>query len=287
MHWTAFAVLCAFFLATSDIFAKRAMRCIDEYTVAWGRIVWSAPCVLCIIPFIDIPPTGPSFWTAFAALIPIEMTAVILYAKAIKISPLSITTPFLGLTPMFMIATSYVLLGETPDSTGLLGIVLVSAGAYSLNIREARIGPLAPLKAVSRERGSLLMVIVAFLYSITSILGKICARESSPLFFCLVYVLVMPAVLLPVVITASGIRNVLSSFRNANFVLIGLFYGLMLVCHLQAIVRVEAAYMISVKRMSLLFSIVYGRLVFQEHGFAERFVGGALMMCGIAAITLL
>jgi hypothetical protein len=45
--------------------------------------------------------------------------------------------------------------------------------------------------------------------------------------------------------------------------------------------------MIAVKRCSLLFAIMYGRLVFKEEGFRERISGGLVMIAGIMCITLL
>ena len=61
----------------------------------------------------------------------------------------------------------------------------------------------------------------------------------------------------------------------------------MMLCHLNAIVLVEASYMIAVKRCSLLFAIMYGRLIFKEMGFRERISGGLVMIAGILCITLL
>ena len=55
----------------------------------------------------------------------------------------------------------------------------------------------------------------------------------------------------------------------------------------EAIVMVEASYMIAVKRCSLLFGIMYGRLIFKEDGFRERISGGFVMIAGILCITLL
>jgi len=287
MNWFLYALLCAFFLATSDVFAKKALREVDEYVVAWGRLIWSAPFILCIFPFAQVPVITTKFWWAVIILLPVEITALIMYTKAIKLSPLSITTPFLGLTPVFLIGTSFLILGELPDKSGFLGILLVTWGAYMLNIRDAKTGLLGPLRAVAKERGSALMVFVALIYSITSILGKIASQNSSPLFFSMAYVVVVPLVLFPVVYAHSSWRGIRQAFRKPSFILLGFFYGLSILCHMQAIVLTEVPYMISVKRSSLLFSIFYGRLIFKEERFLERAGGGLLILAGIACIVLL
>jgi uncharacterized membrane protein len=72
-----------------------------------------------------------------------------------------------------------------------------------------------------------------------------------------------------------------------TFLLIGFFYALMTIAHYQAIARVEVVYMISIKRMSLLFSVLYGGLIFHEENIGERLVGSLVMILGVIFITAL
>lgn len=287
MNWFWYALLCAFFLATSDVFAKKALRDVDEYVVAWGRLIWAAPFILCLFPFAEVPVITTKFWWVVIILLPVETTALILYTKAIKLSPLSVTTPFLGLTPVFLIGTSFLILGEMTDTSGFFGILLVTWGAYMLHIRDAKSGLLGPVRAVLKERGAVLMVIVALIYSITSILGKIASQNSSPLFFTMLYVVIVPVVLFPLVYAKSSWTGIRQAFRKPSFILLGFFYGLSMLCHMQAIVLTEVPYMIAVKRTSLLFSILYGCMIFKEERFFERAGGGLLILAGIACIVLL
>ena len=75
-----------------------------------------------------MPPLDTTFFSATAIAIPIDIIALILYQRAIKISPLSLTLPFLAFTPVFVVVTSFVLLKEIPDINSLVGIVLVFLG---------------------------------------------------------------------------------------------------------------------------------------------------------------
>src|SRR3972149_2767382 len=87
--------------------------------------------------------------------------------------------------------------GERPGKFGFIGILLVTAGAYLLHVHTTYKGILEPFRAIGRERGSVLMIIVAFIYSITSNLGKMAIQHSSPVFFGCVYPLILGAVLFP------------------------------------------------------------------------------------------
>lgn len=40
-------------------------------------------------------------------------------------------------------------------------------------------------------------------------------------------------------------------------------------------------------RTSLLFSVIYGRLIFKEAGFGERILGSIMMILGVAVISIL
>jgi drug/metabolite transporter (DMT)-like permease len=65
---------------------------------------------------------------------------------------------------------------------------------------------------------------------------------------------------------------------------IGAVYAVMVFSHMLAISQVEAAYMISVKRVSLLFGILYGAWWFREERIAERLLGAVIMLLGVFII---
>ena len=60
----------------------------------------------------------------------------------------------------------------------------------------------------------------------------------------------------------------------------------MIYTHFLALQRVEVAYMIAVKRTSLLFGIIYGVLLFRETGLSTRLPAGLLMIAGVFVILL-
>lgn len=67
---------------------------------------------------------------------------------------------------------------------------------------------------------------------------------------------------------------------------VGLLNGAMVYTHFLALQRVEVAYMIAVKRTSLLFGILFGALFFRERGLAVHILAGGLMLGGVFLIAL-
>ena len=286
MSWIFLSLLCAFFTASADALCKKSLTKSNEYLVAWVRVGFAAPFLLLLLPFIDIPKLDIQFFITILILLPLEITALILYMKAIKLSPLSLTLPFLALSPVFMIFTSNIILGERLDKFGIVGILLTATGAYLLNISAARKGILEPFRAIKQERGSLYMIIVAFIYSITANLGKLAILHSSPMFFASVYLPILSVVLLPVLMWKNHgqVRGLFS--RISIFSLIGLAVTFATIAHFLSVSIVEVPYAISVKRVSLLFGIMYGALWFKETNIRERLIGCIVMIAGVITITL-
>src|SRR4030067_769485 len=135
MTWVLLSLLTAFSLSTADALSKRALHRTDEIIIVWVREAYAIPFVALTLFFVPIPTLDSTFFITLLALLPLELTALILYVKAIKISPLSLTVPFMALSPVFIIIIAFFLLGELPDKSGFLGIFLIVIGAYLLNAK--------------------------------------------------------------------------------------------------------------------------------------------------------
>ncbi|MBN2429255.1 MAG: EamA family transporter [Deltaproteobacteria bacterium] len=286
--WLPLTLFCAFSLATSDALTKKALVHHNEYLIAWLRLLLTLPVLLAPLFFIPVPSLNQDFYSAVLIALPLETAAALFYIRALKVSPLSLTLPFLAFTPVFLLVIPFLLLGEKITQTGGIGILLIAVGSYTLNLGETRKGLMEPFRAIRRERGALYMIIVAFLFSITSTLSKKAIAASSPLFFASIYFPALVLLLTPFAIYF-GKREMKGMFKNKAFksaLLPSFFYSIMLITHMLAISMAPVAYMISVKRLSLLIGVFYGHLFFKEKGFRERPLGTALMLLGVVLITL-
>lgn len=285
--WVAVTLISAFSLATSDAFTKKAVEDSNEYLVASFRLIYSLPLLFVLWFFVPMPELDIAFYTAFCLALPIELATVILYVKALKLSPLSLTLPFLSLTPVFLIVNAYLILGERVSATGAAGIVLIAAGGYLLHIQEMKKGFLSPLRAITKEKGSLLMIAVAFLYSITSSLGKMAIEHSSPLFFGITYFTALTFLFTPFGfwMGRGHVRAFLADKKHRGMIIPGVFYAVMIITHMIAMNMTKVAYMISIKRTSLLIGVLYGYLLFKETNIRERFLGALVMFAGFVMVV--
>jgi len=285
MTWFLLSLTAALGLATADALTKRFVSDLAPYRMGVVRILSSAPWMVLALIFLPSAVPDRTFWLAIAAALPLEVFAFFLYMRALKLSPLSLSLPFLAFTPVFMILTGRLILGESIRLGGALGILLIVLGAYVLNLSKMKSGLLGPIRAVMREPGSWIMLLVSFVYSLTAPIGKVAILHSNPWFFAAVYNLVLSVVIVslwPVASGGAGMRGIFS--KPGPMLLIGLMAAMENFAHMMAIAQVEAAYMIAVKRLSLLFGVLYGAWWFGEQNIRERLAGAAIMIAGVFLI---
>ncbi|MGD1152657.1 MAG: EamA family transporter [Syntrophales bacterium] len=285
MSWFFLSLLAALSLATSDALTKRFFSNLSPLMMGIIRLGYALPWLLAALFFIPwiIPDT--TFWSCIAIGLPLEALAFYCYMKALKVSPLSLTVPFLAFTPGFIILTGWIILGEEISPGGFCGIILIIVGAYFLNLSKTRYGLLDPLKAVFREPGSRLMLLVSFIYAFTSTIGKLAIIHSNPYFFGITYnmaLVMLMTLFLPAAANAETGKNLIR--RPLIGLILGALVATTIFSHVLAISMTNVAYMISLKRTSILFGVLYGALWFKEEKFTERLTGAIIMITGVFLI---
>ena len=186
MQWFYLTLVSAFCIATADALTRKYLQGYSARELVIIRFAMPGLLLLPLLLMQPKPELALEFWYWTAALIPFEVTAMLLYSRAIRDTSLSLTLPYLAFTPVFNTLTGYLLLQERVSLTGFGGILLVVFGAWLLNIEHARgerFDVFAPFRAIVTEHGSRLMLMTAALYSMTSVLGKGALAYTTPVFF--------------------------------------------------------------------------------------------------------
>jgi drug/metabolite transporter (DMT)-like permease len=290
MEWLPLTLLSAFSLASADAATKWYLS--DRSARELLLVRFTLPGLLLtplllLEPWPDLPPV---FWLWVGALIPLELLAMALYMRSIRDGAFAHTLPYLAFTPVFATFTGFWLLGESISLLGFGGILLVTSGAYLLNLHHAfdggRWALLKPLQVIITASGPRSMLLVAALYSLTSVMGKGAMRYAPPAFFGPFYFGVLG--LATLLLFGLGSRHTLPVLwrRPGPNLLIGAAMAIMVVTHFLAIQQVEVAYMIALKRTSLLFGILYGALLFREARLTQHLAAGSLMVAGVFLILI-
>ena len=287
MLWLILSLLTALAVATQDAWVKRFFSHLNAFEMATVPMVYSFPMFAVTLLFIAVPDLDGVFFAAFLVSLPLNGVCFVLYMRAIRLSPLSLTVPFLAFTPVFMLATGWLFLNEVPNGWGIAGVLLTATGSYVLYSEEGGQALLDPFRAMGREPGAMPMLLVAFLFSFAAVIGKVGILHSSVMFFTFSFFAVLNP-LMAAVLVASGLSrpSILVALPGKGMAA-GLLLYLHALCHGWAISLTKAVYMIAVKRLSILFGVMYGGVVFREENIATRAMGAALMVAGAGIIMVL
>lgn len=285
--WFVLSLLTAFFSATEAAILKRFLSHRSSWEMCSYPLLYGLPVFVLTLAFLPVPELAPGFWWVIAVLTPLNIAGFLLHMHAIHESPISLTMPLQSFTPAFVILTGFVLLGETLNIWGISGILCIALGSYVLNLSTANRHILAPFRALMRDTGARCMMGAALIYALCSVLGKLMILKSSPLYAGVLFFTIFSVSILAGLRLTGRIR-----FRNLRSrpwrgVVIGSCFYLHILCHHLAISMTKAAYMMAIKRLNGLFSVLYGGLLFREGNFGFRLAGAALMTAGAAVIALM
>ncbi|NDJ16127.1 DMT family transporter [Myxacorys almedinensis] len=286
MIWLAFAILTAFFESLKDVSSKKSLQTLDAYIVAWMANIFAIAVLLPLLFIMGIPPLNSQFWIALLIGGSLNVISFILYLKAIQISDLSLTVPLVTLTPLFLLVTSPLIVQESATIADVIGIILIVVGSYVLNLKERKKGYFAPLKAILKNKGSRLMLVVALLWSITSTFDKVGVVNSSPMCWSTALYCFLTVGMFPIVLYKSRRKLNQIAPNLAALAMIGAFHAVGITFQMSAIAFTSVTQVIAVKRTSALISVLLGHFLFKEKGLQERLAGAAIMVLGVVVMTL-
>ncbi len=286
MIWFFLSLITAISIAVRDVSIK-TYEDLAPREIAILELFWALPFFFLGYLLIETPPVDHIFWWSFILSLPINILAYVLYLYAIKISPISLSVPFLAFTPAFMILTGFFILDETINMWGGMGIGLIVLGGYVLHFKKNQTNIWAPFSAFLREKGSWFMFIVAVLFAFAAVIGKKAILHSSPLFFSYSFFLVFNVTLLAglLLVGNNDWRKILHHTPR------GIWLGSLLMIHISfhalAIAISTAVYMVAVKRSSILFSVLLSWFILKEADIRYRGPGALLMFTGMLFIIFL
>lgn len=236
------------------------------------------------------PKLSAAYFPPALASVVLNLAANSLFLRAVQISPLSLTTPYLAFTPVFTAFTAMFFLNQIPSTPGWFGIGIVCLGAFFMNPGAKDDGILAPLKALWTERGSLYMLIVAMIWSVTPLLDKQAAEATNP-FWHTMFIASGVGLLLVLYhrISQGSLKPLLQQFRAAPLWLaLGSFFAVgAMGLQLTSYAFIDIAYVETIKRaIGVIAAIAAGYFFFGEREIRRRLIGAAVMCVGVALIMM-
>lgn len=288
MYGVLLGVAAAVFKAGKSLHTKTAATRTDDYLTAWGtRVISVIFLALAVWGWLGgIPELGPNFWWALPLVTVLFSAFTLLSTRALRVSDLSLIAPLFALSPVLVLLSSAVILGEIPTLPALVGIFCIVGGAYSLNLRRADRGLLEPFRALGYDRGARYALGAVAVSALLPPLDKIGLQSSDPVFWAFIVHVCVAAVLTPVALRwAAANRTMISGYYLKPLVLAGLFNSLLWIAQTMAYEVTLVVYVTALKRLSILLSVGFGYWYFHED-IHDRLLGAVLIVVGSILILL-
>lgn len=273
--------------AAKDITSKFNLRHIDEYVAPFMMHLVETALLFVLVIILGFEAINEQFLWALLAATVLQFCALLLYFKAIKRSRISVAIPLITLTPLFMLVTSPIMVGQFPDTMGLIGILLIVAGTYISNLSVESDSIFAPFISLYKNEGSRYMLFVAIIWSFTANLDKIGIEATSPVFWGFTKDFVIMLYLIPVLAFKSSKARKQIGKRLWPLLAVGIFRFISVVTQFYALEFILVPFVIAIKRASTAFIILFAYFYLKEEiNFRNRMTGIVIILAGLFLIAL-
>ena len=284
----------------ADALRKRLATRLTALELAVGLHLFQIPLILCGLVAAHVGGGSselaqvvmwklePEYWQMALPSIICNAIANLLFVRALQLSDLSLTIPYLSLTPVLALFSGWIVVGEMPTVLGILGVVVIGVGALTLNPNAEGERGFRPLHALRSERGSLAMLGVACLWSVSVAFDKRALMHGSPITHSAVLA-GTGALILELVRRRSSADALLPRLKPVSSLLLGttLVITLSLLAQLWAYQYVPVAYVEAIKRsLGMVGAVVVGWWVFQESSLHRRLTAVVVMAAGVSFILV-
>ncbi|MEK9143403.1 MAG: DMT family transporter [Patescibacteria group bacterium] len=283
--WPLFAFATAFLETAKDVVGKQGAQKTNEYMTAFAMQFFEAILLSGVLLVVGIPVIQPMFWVVLLGFCITIPSASILYMRAIKLSPLSISIPMLAFNPIITALLAVFFDHKFPSPLGWTGIGLVCIGLYCIRLTKDVIkkGLWYPLFRIIDEPGTVAMLGVSFIWSVGAHLSTAAVRTSSPLFAVWAGA-VAGATILFVIMQKYGGSFLLFKKNAGRLISLGVIDGLSNLAMYTALSTGLTVYVVSIKRTNMLWSSLMGKILFGESVGKIKIIGLLMMLLGIGAI---
>jgi drug/metabolite transporter (DMT)-like permease len=277
-QWVIFAVISGIFVSLREMYIKKNIKQSPEIISFATRFFGS-------IVFIFIAYQGDIIISDIPVFIGITLITVLITAFAtvirlrlIKEEDLSLTTPWLGAIPLFVVLWSVILYQDIPNAVSLLGIVLVCLGAFTINLQG---------KKLQMKKSSLWMLLIAGLLGLTTSVDKIAIGASSAITYSLIWTIASAALMYSVAKNKSQKVMIMDKHLIIQAVLwVAEFFFQMIAVQSVSQIASGPTYVKTLTMLNIVITTVISSLVFKEKERRKRILSAVMIFAGAVIVVL-
>lgn len=287
--WFYLAVLSAFFNALGNVARRTHGSLAQPAELSWWTLLFSLPLGVALLLVSNQPHhTSNAYIAPLITAALINAVSGVLQFKAYKLSDASVVSPIANLLPILLLVTSFVMLGIVPNLAGLVGVLFVVAGVYYSSV-SGKHDLFHPLQQMFKSPGSRAMLATISLWSVSTVLTKLALQSASPAYVLCLMQLIMFAVMSVYLLAKPQHKRFYRGEKilkrwGWHIAAISVFVTISVFLAMEAFSMVDPTYVISVKRLDILFTILLSGLFLHEKHIMKRFKGSVIALLGVVVI---
>lgn len=283
-------ILAKKYFKKSDVSPKQIM--FEEYFIGIFLIL------LFFFPLVDFSSFYNYYWL-FILKAGVIGTSTLLYFELLKKYDISLVSPLLNLSPVFLLLFSFLLLGEMITFVQFLGIILIIIATYFVEVhhhnffnRHRKNPHIHHFKMLSIKPSKffVLAFIMLFTISFAAIFDKMILSSqinvyTNLYFTSLLIFLVLFIYFVKKKILFSSFKKVISEPQTLLVAFLS-FSSIFIVLFAIAIPTALVSLIIPLRRTSTLFSALVGGILFHEKNLIQKLIATVVMLFGVLLIVL-
>ncbi len=278
---TIFSALCS---TAKDIVSKGLASRVHSDVSTFASFLFALPfyvLIVVIASLLGLEPltfSGPFFWLVLARSIS-DVFAEGFKMRAFASGDLSLVSTFLSLSPIFLALMSPFVTGDRVTMTDLSALGLIVGGSLLLIQRDAATGKVFQFKAV------LYALAASMAFALNSCFDRLAVVESGAIVSGFAMTLVAAIFALPIAFRQHGVVRALRA-NSSSFFVRGAFEALFMVSKLFALTMLPAHVVVGGTRVSLIVSVVAGRIWFGERNTFRRLIAALCVYAGLLVLVV-
>lgn len=279
------SLLAAVFSASKDLISKHLALTLHGTLSAFASFLFALPyylLILLVLWLLGLEEFAVS--REFLALVLLrsvtDAAAESLKMHSLSHGDISLLSPFLSLSPAFLLLTSPLITGDRFSAVGAGGVLLVVFGAIVVLYRRS-----GYISSEVSTKGLLLAIASSFCFSLNACFDRLAVQIASPTLSGFAMTAAAALMLAPLALRRPGWAGGLKvNFKSLSAR--GALEVVFMITKLAALQYLQAPYVSALMKSSVLLSVIGGRVLFREEDFLRRILASALIIVGSAIIVL-
>lgn len=284
--WWGLILITAVIVAIVNIIKKHLLSNEHALEQLAAEVPFHLLAILFLIPIVEIPTLAEATMILFTAGV---LFLTHLYRnKSYRHLPISTVSPLMNLSPLFLFIIAVGFLGERITNAQLLGVCLLMAGGYLLDLKTR--DWLAPLKSAAKSKHSVTVIATLIFISIMGSLDKVNIQELGiPVFSYLFWLyLIYSTFTLALHTKQYGHQTTIKNIKkHPGWLMLTGFLGVAQIALLYYTLSLPGVLIILVvplRRTATLIETLVGGAIFHEKHLLQRSLASLIMVAGVLFI---